>query len=130
MKNIIPLVEIRNSGKKGRGVFAIRDIYAGTVVEVSPVIVMTQEDRKLLDQTLLYNYIFEWGDDKSRCCMALGYVAMYNHSNESNCEYEMDFQKETMAIRAVRDILRNEELTINYNGDWNNHAAVWFQEEE
>jgi hypothetical protein len=30
----------------------------------------------LLDQTLLHDYIFEWGEKKDQCCMALGYVPL------------------------------------------------------
>jgi hypothetical protein len=27
-------------------------------------------------------------------------------------------------------IAADEELTINYNGDWDNHAPVWFTVEQ
>ena len=113
----------------GRGVFTSSDIEAGTVVEISPVIVMNDEDRKLLDKTLLHDYIFEWGNSIKQCCMALGYVALYNHSYQSNCEYEMDFENELISIKAVRDIKAGEELLINYNGDWNDGKKVWFEAE-
>ena len=110
----------------GRGVFTAENIEAETVVEVSPVIIMSSEERKLLDQTLLHDYIFEWGDDKSRCCMALGNVPIYNHSYESNCEYEMDYEREEIIIRTVRPVKAGEELFINYNGEWNDNKPVWF----
>ena len=112
---------------KGRGVFAITDLKKNTVIERSPVIVMNKMDRELLDRTLLHDYIFEWGDYHDQCCMALGYVPLYNHSYEANCEYEMDFKKETITIKTVRAIRAGEELFINYNGDWNNKKPVWFQ---
>jgi hypothetical protein len=50
-------------------------IKANTIIEISPVIVMSPKDRKLIDQTALHNYIFEWGNDCKECCMALGYRA-------------------------------------------------------
>jgi len=106
--------------------FTSEDIAAGTVIEISPVIIMSRKERELLDQTLLHDYIFEWGEKKDRCCMALGYVPVYNHSYESNCEYEMDFEQEQISIKAVRKILAGEELFINYNGDWNDSKPVWF----
>ena len=40
----------------GRGVFTSVEIVANTVIEVSPVIVMTKAERELLDQTLLHDY--------------------------------------------------------------------------
>ncbi|HVU58113.1 MAG TPA: SET domain-containing protein [Puia sp.] len=123
---ILPTLVIAPTGGKGRGVFATADIEKGTVVEIAPVIVMTREERTLLDQTLLHDYIFEWGHDPKGCCMALGYIPIYNHSYRSNCEYEMDYEEELISVRAVRFIKAGEELSINYNGDWNNETPVWF----
>ena len=88
--------------KMGRGVFTKKTIPAETIVEVSPVIVMSAEDRKLLDQTPLHDYIFEWGAKKEKCCMALGLVPIYNHSFQSNCEYFMNFDVDTIFIKTVR----------------------------
>ena len=110
----------------GLGVFTSENIEAGTIVEISPVIVMSNEERKLLDQTLLHDYIFEWGIKKEECCVALGYVSVYNHSYKSNCEYEMDFEMKQISIKAVHFIKTGEELFINYNGDWNNSKKIWF----
>ena len=111
---------------KGRSVFTKEKIEANMVIEKSPVIVMTAEDRVLLDKTLLHDYIFEWGINKDKCCMALGFVPMYNHSYESNCEYFMDFDEETIQIKTIRVINKGEELTINYNGNWNDNKKIWF----
>lgn len=110
----------------GRGVFTNEDIEAGTMIEISPVVVMSDEERKLLDQTLLHDYIFEWGFNSEQCCMAMGYVPVYNHSYQSNCEYEMDFVNSLMGVKAVRFIRAGEELFINYNGDWNDTTPLWF----
>ena len=117
---------LKNTPDKGRCVFTHEKIYAGTMVEESPVIVMSKEDRIHLDKTLLHDYIFEWGNKKNKCCVALGYILMYNHSYKSNCEYFMDFEKEIIQIKSVREIDKDEELTINYNGDWNDQKKVWF----
>ena|SRR5688500_9901404 len=111
----------------GRGVFTSDAIKTGTIVETSPVIVMSAEERKIMDQTLLHDYIFEWGENEDQCCMALGYVPVYNHSYGSNCEYEMDYGTASISIRAVKDIVAGEELFINYNGDWNDEKPVWFE---
>ena len=95
----------------GNGVFTSQAIAADTVIEVSPVIVMKQSERKLLDQTLLHDYIFEWGDNKRQCCVALGYVSLYNHSFHSNCEYEMEFGLQVIRIiEAATDASRQGKL--------------------
>jgi hypothetical protein len=96
---------------------------------VSPVIVMSQKDRDLLDRTLLHDYIFEWGDSSAQCCMALGYLPLYNHSYNSNCEYEMEYKDGLMRVKTVRKIEKGEELFINYNGTFNNSAPLWFDAE-
>ena len=114
------------SPEKGRGIFTNELILANTIIEISPVIVMPAADRILLDKTLLHDYIFEWGTDETQCCMALGFVPIYNHSYESNCEYFMDYSTETIMLKTVKNIEAGEEVFINYNGDFNDKAALWF----
>lgn len=124
---ILPCIYIAPAGEMGRGVFTSEDLEAGSFIEVSPVVVMSSDERKLIDQTLLHDYIFEWGDDLNQCCMAMGYVPVYNHSYTSNCEYEMDFNTETISIKTMRFIKAGEELFINYNGTWNDAKPLWFE---
>ena len=121
-----PYLFIDKSDGMGRGVFTRERIPAATIIEISPVIVMNKEDKQYLDKTLLHDYIFEWGKQKDKCCMALGLIPIYNHSYKSNCEYFMDFDEDIIFIKTVRIIEKDEELTINYNGDWNDKATVWF----
>ncbi|MFI5128677.1 MAG: SET domain-containing protein [Chitinophagales bacterium] len=123
---ILPFIYIADTGGMGRGVFTSENIEKETIIETSPVIVMSREERKLLDQTKLHDYIFEWGPKKDQCCMAMGYVPIYNHSYKSNCEYEMDFDKERISIKSIRFIKAGEEIFINYNGNWDDSKRVWF----
>ena len=123
---ILPCLYIANSPDRGRGVFTSEFLTAGTVIEISPVIVLTGKDRKLIDQTRLHDYLFLWGGDESECCMALGYISIYNHDYHSNAEYEMDFSARTIRIKLVSDIKRGAEIFINYNGTWNELKPVWF----
>ena len=123
---ILPCLYIAAAKNMGRGVFTSDAIEKNTIIEISPVIVMSDLERKLLDQTLLHDYIFEWGEKRKQCCMALGYIAVYNHSYKSNCEYEMNFDEELISIKTMRHIKAGEELFINYNGDWNSAKKVWF----
>ena len=123
---IHPALYIDISEKKGKAVFTSALINKQSVIEIAPVIVMNESDREFLDKTLLHDYIFEWGDDKKKCCMALGNIPIYNHSYTSNCEYFMDFEEEQIFVKTVREIQPGEELTINYNGDWDDKTPVWF----
>ena len=124
---IMPCLYVDFTKQKGRGVFTNEEIAAGIVIEIAPVIVMKKEDRIYLDKTLLHDYIFEWGKKKQQCCMALGLIPVYNHSYKSNCEYFMDFEEDNILVKTVRLIKKNEELTINYNGDWNDKTKIWFE---
>lgn len=123
---ILPCLFIAPTRQMGRGVFTSEALEADSLVEIAPVIVMDAHDRQLLDQTRLHDYIFEWGGDQQKCCMALGYVPVYNHSYTANCEYEMDYEHDTITIKTVRFVKAGEELFINYNGAWNDSKPLWF----
>lgn len=127
---ILPCLYIAPTPSMGRGVFTAEQLLAGTVIEISPVIQLSAEERKLLDQTILHDYIFEWAEDGQQCCMALGYVSLYNHSYVSNCEYETDFEYGLIRITTVREVAAGEELFINYNGEWNDPGPVWFDRDK
>src|SRR3569623_460883 len=100
---IMPYLAIAPS-KGGRGVFTTQHIPAGTVIEISPVIVLSAKERKTIEQTKLFDYIFEWGVSRKKGCIALGYVSMNNHDYESNCDYDMDYDTSLMTIRTVKPV--------------------------
>lgn len=125
---IRPSLYIDQAPGKGRAVYSSEDLDAEMVIEHSPVIVMAATDRVHLDKTLLHDYIFEWGPNKDQCAMALGFVPIYNHSYQSNCEYFMDFEDASIFVKTVRPVKAGEELTINYNGEWDDASPVWFSD--
>ena len=125
-----PYLFVDKTDSMGRGVYTAETIAPDTVVEVSPVIVMSADDRTYLDKTALHDYIFEWGALKDKCCMALGLVPIYNHSYSSNCEYFMNYEEDVILVKTVRLIEKGEELTINYNGDWDDKTKIWFDAAE
>ena len=127
---ILPIVTIAPSPKRGRGVFATEDITGGTVIEISPVIVLTARERRIVEQTKLYNYIFEWGTHSKMACIALGYVSVYNHDYSSNCDYDMDFYERTIKITTVKPVKKGEELFVNYNANPNDKKRVWFDKKK
>ena len=124
---LLPWLYIKKTKKRGRGVYTKQDIPADTLVELAPVIVMSAAEREMIDQTLLHDYIFEWGEDRQQCCMALGWIPVYNHAVPSNCIYEMNYKEQLIYVLTVRDIKAGEELFINYNGDFDNAKKVWFE---
>ncbi len=125
---ILPILVVAPSDKRGRGVFASEKIPANTIIEISPVLVLSAKDRKHVEKTLLFDYIFEWGEPKARkVCIALGYLSLYNHAYNANCDYEMDFDAGLMTIKTVRTIKKGEELFINYNAIPDDETPIWFE---
>ncbi len=124
---ILPCLTIAHSSDRGRGVFTAEPIAKGTVVEISPVLVLGPDDRQKVEQTLLFDYIFEWGNEYKGACVALGYLSLYNHSYNANCLYEMDFEQEIIRITSVKEIAAGEELFINYNAEPDDEKPIWFE---
>ncbi|CAF3810653.1 unnamed protein product [Rotaria sp. Silwood1] len=119
---------IKNAKGKGRGVFATQPIAASTVIEISPVLVFVEKETADAEKTLLYNYFFEWGKNKKKRGLGMGYISMYNHSYDANCLYEQDYKDATISIMTIKDIAAGEELCINYNATPDDATLVWFHQ--
>jgi uncharacterized protein len=129
------LIEVRrviNRGRGGRGVFALRDIAAGTLIERVPVILIPKAQvfgsSELAKRAARISwYVFGWEGETKRpyVALALGYGSIYNHSPRANARYQKE-APDVMEFLAVRDINPGEEITINYNGDPNDERAMEF----
>ena len=124
---LLPYLAIAPSEKRGRGVFTTKNIPADSVIEISPVIELSEKERKQIEGTKLYHYIFEWGKSKRKAAMALGYISMYNHSFDPNCSYEMNYETGNMTIRTIKTVKKGEELYFSYNGDPADQSPLWFK---
>lgn len=109
------------------GVFAGRNIEAGEIIEVCPVLLFPKSQLHHVRQTILDDYYFDWGDAGEWYALCLGYGSLYNHSYSPNAEYGMDFDNKTIDFYCVRDINAGFEIFINYNGDVDNQSKVWFE---
>ncbi len=117
-------------GLHSRGVFCGVDLNSGEVIEICPVLVVPKDETELLDKTILYNYVFIWGDDDEKGAIVFGYGSMYNHAYEPNAEYKANYEDDTFTVYALKDIRAGEEICINYNGDPTNKKPVWFDKED
>ncbi len=124
---ILPILTIAPSPNRGRGVYTTETIASGTIIEIAPVIVVDNIQRTKLEETLLYDYIFEWGEDHKSAAIGLGYVSIYNHATEPNCSYDMDYEQETITIKTIKHINIGQELFINYNAEGAEEKPVWFE---
>ena len=66
------------------------------------------------------------GTVRGTVALALGYGSLYNHSYRPNARYD-DIGQLTKIFTALRDIPPGEEITVNYNGDPSDRAAVAFE---
>ena len=108
----------------GKGVFALENIKKGEIIEVAPILVLEFTDFIDTKWNLLFEYYF-WMDDY--VALALGYGSMYNHSKDANCKYELDREKQTITLTAIKDIKVNEEIFFNYKGSSSEKAPLWFE---
>lgn len=123
---ILPCLTIAPSSKGGRGVFTTINLKIGTIIEISPVLVLSKNERAIVEQTLLYNYIFEWGKTGKKAAIGLGYLSLYNHDYNANADYTMDFENAIMKITTVKKIEKGEEIFINYNANPSDNTPIWF----
>ncbi len=115
---------IIDTSNRGRGMACRHDISAQTLIEVCPVIVLPPADLARIHASKLHDYYFLW-EQEGETAIALGYGSLYNHDNDSNADYEMDFESQTISIIAKRDISANEEICIDYT-DGVDRGTLWW----
>jgi len=100
-------------GEYGRGVYARRDIKKGEYFE--EVEFVMDKDQKLTG--LIKDYTFNL---QSRKVIAIAFNcgSMYNHTDKPNCKYFLDEDIEKIVFMALRDISKDEEITVSYGENW------------
>ncbi len=121
------------SSKKGKGVFAEKDILKGSIIDVAHVVLIPNNEYKQIDKTLLSNYCFEWKNPKykleNKMALAMTICQFINHSYSPNVKYEYNYRNDTIKFKTIRSIQKGEELTINYGGLVTSKDPVWFEVE-
>ena len=116
-------LDIRDDPLKGRGVFAGAPIAAGMGIEAAPVIILPPAQCKLLDQTILHDYYFDWDSgsgDAGSGAIALGLVSLCNHSRRPRARVRRNLAHGTLDLVALVPIAPGDEVTIDYN------CPLWF----
>jgi len=98
-----------------RCIKAARDIKAGELIESCPVILMPNSNFEHFNKTILASYDYDW--DETDGAFVLGYCILTNHSFSANTMYQRNPKQKRMEYYAVKDIEKDEEVLINYNGD-------------
>lgn len=109
------------AGKKGRGIFAAKNIKNGAVIEECEVIYFSKKEIPDVQKTQLDNYYYCWRGGGA--VLPLGFGLLYNHSQHPNAEWRDDYKNRRQVLWATRTIKKDEEITVNYDPGSN---KMWF----
>ncbi len=107
----LPL-QVRPSLIGGRGIFAVKKIKKGEVIEECPVLLFTEECPSL------NNYYFNWTEDPPVKALTLGHGLIYNHSDTPNAKWEINPDEKIITFKALYDISADDEIFISYGNKW------------
>lgn len=100
---------VNKSSIHGYGVFAGENIKKGDIIEECYCI-LTEEC------SCFSNYAFAAKDKSS---VVLGFGTIYNHSTEyQNAYFEFEPKRTLMVFKALRNIVKGEEIFTRYGKDW------------
>jgi uncharacterized protein len=113
MNQALRWVEVRKSRIHGRGVFARRDIPAGTrLIEYVGLPVSKKKSAELTLQQNRYLFTLNGSSDLNGK-VSWNPARLINHSCEPNCEASLD-DNNRVWIFSIKPIPREQELTYNY----------------
>ncbi len=113
----------------GRGIFALEDLPAGTLLERAPLIVIPKallhigmwflQAEGIADSEFqLDQYSIDWNDQS--VAVPLGWAGIYNHSDRNNSRfcYWTENDPTVVGIITVSDVLAGQQLTVSYGSTW------------
>ena len=113
------LVEVRDAGGMGRGVFAVSRIPADTLLFSDPV--MPVPGDQCPEGSVLDAIVFRWsaavGDGLGRGAIVLGLGTVLNHSRSPNVVVSFERDPDRVDFYALRDIGPGEQLSHDYGYD-------------
>lgn len=116
-------IYIKNTEKKGIGVFAKSEIKKGEIIEISPSIPMgNKTGNKFTDPFHNYKFVYprNYNSDNLEYVVCLGYGSLYNHSNNPNCDWKT-LENHIFQFYTLVDVNLGDELCLYYGGSdyWN-----------
>lgn len=132
MKKIVSVNNIYISQSKipkaERGVFANVDIKKGETIETCPIIELQEHELSGLGESILLHYVYFFGEKKERLLLALGFGSIYNHQYLPNAVYKIKSKEKIIEFIAIKDIKKDEEITVNYVPSNHQSVPLWFEE--
>jgi len=112
--NFLIKVKIKKTPLKGFGVYALQDIKKDDIIELSPVLPFSPDrEFKEKDKSFIWNYEIDWDD--SRDALGLGYLSLYNHSDDPNAKFIKNTKENYIAVISQKDIKKDDEILIKYH---------------
>lgn len=105
--------KVLKDSRKGRGLYAAKEIKTGEVIEICELILLNPGEVKETLEAYVYQY------SKEKVAIALGNGSLLNHSDQSNSEFTFNYRKRLLRIKAKKRIRPGQEITINYGYDEN-----------
>jgi uncharacterized protein len=119
------VLEVRESSRGGRGLFATEPIGADVLLMTAPVLLIAPDERDALEHTIVDSYIYEWDDDGT-AALVLGVSSMCNHASEPNAYLWLVPDATSAELWSLREIDAGEEVTVSYRASGDPDAPLWF----
>jgi hypothetical protein len=124
-------IECKDSPVHGAGVFAVEDIPKHTIIESGPVLIIHKNSMDALFEIndhrhILQDYVFKW--EPGFFAVAMGWVAVYNHDDNANCQWRPNFDYKSLEITTVKDVKSGDELFVKYLPAQLS-ALLWFEQD-
>lgn len=100
---------VKKSSMHGYGVFAMKPIKKGELIEECYAIISKGGDKVLED------YYF---DAKGKCALLTGFGSIYNHADEPNARYIINKKNSLATIKAQSTIKKGDEIFVSYGDKW------------
>jgi SET domain-containing protein len=113
-------IEVRESPIHGRGVFAVKTIEAGEIIEECHFILLEQNFEDIDNN--LKEYVFSWPKNSlsAKSSVVLGNGSIYNHSKNNNADWKTVIEKNIFQFFAIKKIKEGEEICTNYGEAYEN----------
>jgi SET domain-containing protein len=119
------VLEVRESRRGGRGLFATEAIDGDVLLMSAPVLLIPPEERGPLEHTVVDAYVYEWDDDGT-AALVLGVSSMCNHAADPNAYLWLVPDQQAAELWSLRPIAAGEEVTVSYRASGDPDAPLWF----
>lgn len=111
-----PQLFVKQSPEPRFGVYTNSFLKRGSIIEQCHFV--TIGDGLNNDNLRGYAYNYESPSGVSKQIIPLGYGAIYNHNDNHNAEWFVDYEKELMVFVTTKNIFKGEQIYINYGPDY------------